>query len=129
MCEANGGVIELDDSFVGTGLERLDDALAISVRRRDQIDRRSREGGYLEQDIEGLAGQPGEAAAEQVLQGLGNRQRSAGDGPRVGAYELAPQLQREERDCPPSPPARGRVRGASGRGRVAPQAADAPRPD
>ena len=96
MCEANGGVVELDHSFVGAGLECRDDPLAISVRGRDQIDRRSSERCYLKQDIEGLAGQPGEAAAEQVLQGLGHRQGSAGDRARVRAYELAPQLQREE---------------------------------
>ena len=45
----------------------------------------------------GLGGQPGEAIAEQFAQALGNPQGVARCRPRVRPYELAPELQREER--------------------------------
>ena len=90
------GVVELDHSFVGARLECGDDALAISVRVRDQIDRRSSERGDLEQDIEGLAGQPGEGGRRAAPATSRARQGPAGGRARVRAYQLAAQLQREE---------------------------------
>ena len=126
--EANRGVVELDHSFVGAGLECRDDALAISVRGRDQIDRRPGERCDSQQDVEGLAGQPREAAAEQLLQGLGHRQGSAGRQGACPCVRARAPARARRRDCPPSPPARGRARGGSARARVAPRAGGAPRP-
>ncbi len=67
------------------------------MRVGDQVDRRPGERGGLEQDVDGLRRQAGEAAAEQLVQGLGHRQGATGREPRVRTDELTAQLEREER--------------------------------
>ena len=97
MREAQARVVELDDAFPHRRLERLEDALPVSVRRRDQLDRRPGERRDLEEDVDRLRRQPGEAAAEQLVQALRHSQRPAGRRSRVRPDELAAELEREER--------------------------------
>ena len=78
-------------------LERLQNALPLTVGRRHELDRRPRERGHQQQDVERLAGQAREAAAEQLAQALGHAQRLAGRRPRARPDELAAELEREER--------------------------------
>ena len=73
------------------------DPLLISVRCRDELDGRPCERRHLEEDVDRVRRQPGEAAAEQLLQALGHRQGTARRRPRVRAHELASELEREER--------------------------------
>ena len=77
--------------------ERLQDALPLAVGRRHQLDRRPRERGDEQQDVERLAGEACKPAAEQLAQALGHAQRLAGRRSRVRSDELAAELQREER--------------------------------
>ena len=95
--EAEPRVVELDDAFPHGRLERLEDTLPVSVRRRDELDRRPRERCDLEEDVDRLRWQPGEPAAEQLPQAFGNPQGPTGRRPRVRPNELASELEREER--------------------------------
>ena len=97
MGEADARAVELDHALAHGRVERLEHALAVAVRRGDELDRRPGERSDQEQDVERLAGKPGEAAAEQLAQALGNAQRLARRGPRARADELAAELEREER--------------------------------
>ena len=56
MREPKARVVELDDSFAHGRLERFEDALPISVRLRDQVDRRPGQRRDLEQDVDGFRG-------------------------------------------------------------------------
>ena len=97
MRKANVRVVELDDAFVNGRLQRLQHSLAVSIRCRDELDRRPGERRGLEQDIAGVGRQAVETAAEQLAQAVGNAQGLSRRRPRVRAHELAPQLERKER--------------------------------
>ena len=110
-------------------LERLEDALLVArALRRPARPSAGRARRPERSTSSGLRREPGEAAAEQLLQALGHGQGLARRRSRVRPDELAAELEREERDCPPSPPARGRARAASGRARAAPRADGAAAP-
>ena len=66
------------------------------MRCRDQIDRRPGERRDLEQDIEGLAGSRARRPPSSSRKVSGTRQGLARRRARVRAYELAPELEREE---------------------------------
>ena len=97
MREADVRVVELDHRLLRRRLERLQDTVALSVGRRHQLDRRSRESGDEQQDVERLAGEACQPASEQLAQALGHAQRLARRRSRVRSDQLAAELQREER--------------------------------
>ena len=89
-------IIELDHSFVGTGssAEMTRSRSPCAAATRSTVGRASAATSSRTSRVS--ARQPGEAAAEQLRRRLGHRQGSAGGRARVRAYELAPQLEREE---------------------------------
>ena len=97
MGETETRVVELDHSLPSGGVERLDDRLTVPVRRGDELDRRAGERRCEEDDVAGIGREPGEAAAEELVQALGDGQGLAGGRPGARADELAPELEREER--------------------------------
>ena len=97
MCEAHGRVVELDDGLLRRRLQCLEHAIALSVRRCQQLDSRPGERGDEEQDVERLPGKTGEAAAEQLVEAFRNAERLARGRPRVRPHELTAELEREER--------------------------------
>ena len=67
MREPDAGVVELDHALTDGKLEPGTNPVGASVRRRDHLGRRSGERSSLEQNIEGLAGQASQSAAEHPL--------------------------------------------------------------
>ncbi len=112
MGEADARVVELDHALPGGSIEGLDDGLAVPVCLDHELDRRTGERGSEEDDVARIGRKPGEAAAEELVQALGNGQGPAGGRPGARADELAPELEREERvarrrllDADPAPAA------------------------
>ena len=97
MREADVRVVQLDHRLLRGRLERLQDTLPFSVGRGHHLDRRSRQSGNEQQDVERLAGEARQPASEQLAQALGHAQRLARGRSRVRSDQLAAQLERKER--------------------------------
>ena len=68
----------------------------IAVSSRDDLDRRPGQRCDLQQDVERVAVQAGEAATEQLTQALGDAQRPARSWSCTRSDELPAELEREE---------------------------------
>ena len=76
----------------------------------------------LEKDVDRLGRQPGQAAAEQLVQALRHPQRLARLPVACRCEQARDRARARRTGCPPSPPARGRARAGSTPGRAAPSA-------
>ena len=97
MGEAETRVVELDHSLPRGTVEGLHDGLTVPVRLDHELDRRAGERRCEEDDVARIGREPGEAAAQELVQALGHRQGLPGGRSGVRPDELAAELEREER--------------------------------